>query len=252
MVHWYHCINESFDEISYLVYIDNFLSKDELEMCTQWLEKRYYDKEFVGDTALDDTRSYGSQTRKQMWFQTENKYFCPKWKERYPRWESKEYDDTLRVIQDIVERRLKNHYIFSEFSINLKKIQALYREKVDAKFKFNSCLVNLYESGNEGISPHRDNIDSFGVYPTIVGLSIGATRHMKIQRIIYNERNTPSLKIDNNPDNKGLSMQFPLENNSVFIMMGASQKYYTHEIVKESTVQDKRFSFTFRHWIDSK
>jgi alkylated DNA repair dioxygenase AlkB len=93
--------------------------------------------------------------------------------------------------------------------------------------KINSCLVNLYENGNDKISRHKDSSDSFGNIPTIVNLSIGQTR---ILRLINNEE----------------TIDFPLEHNSLFIMAGSSQKNYTHEIIEDKTITKKRYSLTFR------
>ena len=244
MVNWYQHIKEFENESSYLIYIDNFLSKEDLYICQMWLEKRYYNGDFIGETNKSESR-LNTRNRKQMWFQKDGQYFCPKWKERHPRWQSNHYDPLLIYIQNSVKNQLMSSDIFGKLDLNIDDIKDRH---IDTEFNFNSCLVNVYEDGNEGISPHRDNMDSFGMYPTIVGLSIGATRKMKIQKIIFDEHNSLSLKVDSDPDNKGLSMEFPLENNSLFIMMGASQKYYTHEIVKEPYIQDKRFSFTFRDW----
>ena len=244
MVNWYQHIKEFENESSYLIYIDNFLSKEDLYICQMWLEKRYYSGDFIGETNKSESRM-NTRNRKQMWFQKDGHYFCPKWRERHPRWQSKDYDPLLIYIQNCVKNQLMNNDTFAKLGLNFNNVKC---ENIDTGFHFNSCLVNVYEDGNEGISPHRDNMESFGMYPTIVGLSIGATRKMKIQKIIFDEHNSLSLKVDPDPDNKGLSMEFPLENNSLFIMMGASQKYYTHEIVKEPDILDRRFSFTFRHW----
>jgi len=248
MKYWHQCIKENDSEISILLYIENFLSDDNLMICENWLKKRYYDGDFIGESSKINESEIERYSRKQMWFQEDKEYFCSLWKERHKRWESYEYDRTLQYIQELVQTKILDNIKHSMFSIELHELSKYYKGILDTRFNFNSCLVNVYENGNEGISPHRDCLDSFGLYPTIVGLSIGATRHMKIKRIVFNENNILSMKNDNDPKNKGLSMELPLQNNSVFIMMGASQKYYTHEIIKEPEIKDKRFSLTFRQW----
>ena len=49
----------------------------------------------------------------------------------------------------------------------------------------NSCLINKYRDNNDSIKPHRDSLSSFGNNLTIVGLSIGSSRILRLKRIIY-------------------------------------------------------------------
>jgi alkylated DNA repair dioxygenase AlkB len=42
--------------------------------------------------------------------------------------------------------------------------------------KFNSCLLNLYHNGNEGVAWHSDDEKSLGKNTTIASLSFGAER----------------------------------------------------------------------------
>ena len=95
-----------------------------------------------------------------------------------------------------------------------------------------TCLINKYNSGKDIISAHKDSQYSFGEYPTIIIYSLGCQRDMKINSDISKE-----------------SFIIPLKPNSCFIMKGASQKFFTHEIIKnnENTV---RYSLTFRRYIN--
>ena len=168
--------------------------------------------------------------RLQLWFQESNKYFCEKWKFRYPRWESEPYPDTLTRIQsNIVEaaKGLVNEYPQFEFP------------------NINSALINKYRDGNDCIRAHRDTPDSFGEYPLIIVYSTGATRQMKIKKIVYDCENFASLRGDADTT---YDKTFDLEDNSIFIMAGASQKYFTHEILK-SDAKETRFSITFREYL---
>lgn len=237
MTKWYNLIKENDNEISLLIYIEDFLSTNELKSCKEWLNNKYLSNSFIGETTEQTSRK---NIRKQLWYQEDNGYFCEKWKDRYPRWKSNNYDNELTRIQNTIREKLKDR-IYDEFEIDIERISNKYNKTentIDTSFDINSCLVNLYETGNEGISPHRDNSDSFGIYPTIIGLSIGATRTMKITR------NRNINKTDNS-----LETIFEMKDNSLFIMMGASQKYYTHEIIKEPHIKEKRYSFTFRKWL---
>jgi len=117
-----------------------------------------------------------------------------------------------------------------QYNNTLTKIQSIISTKT--KVEIDSCLVNKYKDGNDIIAPHKDNSISFGIYPTIIIYSIGSTREMKINNDIIKK-----------------SKLFSLEDNSVFIMSGASQKYYTHEIIKSNT-KNVRYSLTFRKYIN--
>ena len=168
--------------------------------------------------------------RLQLWFQEQNKYFCEAWKYRYPRWESQPYPEIL-----------------SRFQSNIIDTSRNILEKYP-KYSFpkiNSALINKYRDGNDSIRAHRDTPDSFGEYPTIIVYSIGATRQIKIKKIIYDCENFASLRGD---EDTTYDKTFDLEENSLFIMSGASQKYFTHEILKNDT-KDTRYSITFREYL---
>ena len=168
--------------------------------------------------------------RLQLWFQECNKYFCEVWKYRYPRWESEPYPDILSIFQtkiiDIAQGAINDHPEFTFPDIN-------------------SALINKYRDGNDSIRAHRDTPDSFGEYPTILVYSTGATRQMKIKKIIYDCDNFASLRGD---EDTSYDKVFDLEDNSLFIMAGASQKYFTHEILKSDT-SENRYSITFREYL---
>ena len=114
-----------------------------------------------------------------------------------------------------------------------------------SKPTINSCLVNKYRDGNDSIKPHRDTPDSFGEYPTICGLSFGDKRKLVFKKIDYNLKNYNSMKTDRHSD---MDFEIELEDNSLFIMGGASQKYYSHEIPKSDST-NPRYSLTFREFI---
>ncbi|MGA9153570.1 MAG: alpha-ketoglutarate-dependent dioxygenase AlkB, partial [Candidatus Nitrosopolaris sp.] len=50
--------------------------------------------------------------------------------------------------------------------------------------KFNSCLLNLYHSGNEGMGWHSDDEESIQPNSTIASLSLGAEHsHLSISKL---------------------------------------------------------------------
>ena len=156
----------------------------------------------------------GSQIRrKQIWFQENEEYFCEKWKGRFARWTGHKYPPQLYKIQE----NLKKHV----------------EEVINGPFNPNSCLINKYENGSDVIGAHRDSLDSFGMYPVIANLSFGAPRILRVK----------------DPETKEIMLDISLESNSLFIMSGASQKYYTHEITGDTEVKNFRHSLTFREKI---
>ena len=130
--------------------------------------------------------------------------------------------------QNYEEELIKIQKKIQNFADNLHTIE---HDNLIQIPKINSCLINKYRDGNDSIKPHRDTCYSFGYYPTVLGISIGEERTMSIKKINYNPNNINSLKHDLNTD---LNLDIKLEDNSLFIMAGASQKYFTHEIPKYS------------------
>ena len=112
------------------------------------------------------------------------------------------------------------------------------------KPNINSVLINRYRSEEDTIKAHRDTPITFGEYPTIVGLSIGDTRKLSVKKLIYDEENPYTFVYDN--DKTDMNFDIELENGSLFIMAGASQKHFSHEIPKGSRKCNERFSLTFR------
>jgi len=49
--------------------------------------------------------------------------------------------------------------------------------------RFNSCLLNLYRSGQDHISWHSDNEPLYGSQPTIASVSLGAARDFQLKRV---------------------------------------------------------------------
>ena len=210
-------------EYTFICYYPNFLNCIEKNKLNKWLqEKEYKEGKSISGKEIP---------RLQLWYQQKNKYFCELWKYRYDRWQSHDYDELLYSIQDKVN--ILTNQLINEYCPFI------------AKPKINSCLVNKYRSGNDSIKPHRDTPDSFGEYPTIVGLSIGGKRKIVFKKIDFDRKNYNSMKVDRT---SALDFEMELEDNSLFIMGGASQKYYSHEIPKSDS-NDTRYSLTFREFI---
>ena len=203
-------IKEKNDKDSIFIYIPNFLKKNKIK-------KLYNNLNLIKDYKENHNFNHTKIIRLQKWYHTNNKYFCPKWKYKYDRWISHNYELFLLDIQNEIQNKIQNKI---NFNLNNQQIP-----------KINSLLLNKYRNGQDTIRPHQDTKLTFGEYPTILGLSIGEKRDI----IFTNIKNKKKFN-------------FTLESGSLFIMAGSSQKYYTHEIPKTNS-QNHRYSLTFRETI---
>lgn len=189
-------------ENSIFYYIPNYLNEQEQQLLFDYLERTC---DFVPTPQFTNTIS-----RLQKWYQVDKKYFCPMWKDRYPQWQSFDLDDTITNLVTKLQAFIKQFNNITTPTIN-------------------SCLINKYPNGKHFIAPHRDSIVSFGKTPTIVNLSIGATRTLVFQ-------------------NDKEEFTFNLESGSIFVMGGDSQECYLHSI-KKADCPNVRYSLTFREFI---
>jgi alkylated DNA repair dioxygenase AlkB len=95
--------------------------------------------------------------------------------------------------------------------------------------KFNSCLLNLYHDGDEGMAWHSDDEKSLGKNTTIASLSFGAERNFA-----FKHKNTKQ------------SCSLVLENGSLLVMKGATQTHWLHRLPKTTKVTRPRINLTFR------
>ena len=210
-------------EYSYIGVIDNSFDTSYIEYLYDWLEK------------MDDFKSgqttFGNVPRLQKWYQQDGCYFSKVWKDQnMERWISQTYDDTLLTIERYVQNMIEH------VDIEHIKIPTI-----------NSCLINKYRHGRDSIKPHRDNQTTFGENPTVIGLSLGIERDIIFKRIVYNPEKMNSIKKDKEREEV---ICIRLKPGSLFIMGGAVQKYYSHEIPKTKN-DGVRYSLTFREFFVS-
>tara|TARA_B100000123_G_C25578772_1_gene361725 strand:- start:10 stop:699 length:690 start_codon:yes stop_codon:yes gene_type:complete len=214
------------NKISLFLYQDNILSKSNYQKLLDFLELQQY----KSGTCI----SGKPIPRLQIWYHMQNSFFCNTWKYRYDRWKSETYQPILLEVQDIIQQITNS--LLLEFQ---KNVDSTVKEIPEYEIQtpiFNSCLINKYRNGQDSIKPHQDSSISFGEYPTISNLSIKSPRTMYVR----------ALSKFKNISQKEISLE--LKPNSLFIMAGASQKYFTHSIPKSDSV-DSRYSLTFRQHI---
>lgn len=94
---------------------------------------------------------------------------------------------------------------------------------------FNSCLLNYYPSGSDGMGYHADDEPELGAQPLIASLSLGATR-----KFVFKHKKTQD------------KVALNLESGQLLVMRGDTQTFWKHSITKTTTIANARISLTFR------
>jgi alkylated DNA repair dioxygenase AlkB len=98
--------------------------------------------------------------------------------------------------------------------------------------RFNSCLLNLYHNGNEGMAWHSDDEKSLGKDSTIASVSLGAEREFR-----FKHKHTED------------KISVLLESGSLLVMKGTTQTHWLHSIPKTKKITTPRINLTFRTMI---
>lgn len=109
----------------------------------------------------------------------------------------------------------------------LLELRQIVEEKLDRRF--NSCLLNLYADGSEGMAWHSDDEAELGVNTTIASLSLGAER-----RFLLKHKQTRQL------------VTVWLEHGSLLVMKGETQTHWLHSLPVTARVNTPRVNLTFR------
>ena len=108
--------------------------------------------------------------------------------------------------------------------LELKKIA---EEKTGTNF--NSCLLNLYHNGDEGMAYHSDDEKALAKDSAIASISFGAERRFLLKHKQTKETITTFL-----------------EHGSLLIMKGATQTNWLHRLPPTKKVNTPRVNLTFR------
>ncbi len=98
-----------------------------------------------------------------------------------------------------------------------------------AQSELNSCLLNFYHDGDDGMGWHSDNEKELDANSPIVSLSLGARRKFAFR---HKEDKT--------------TVPLYLENGSALIMHSPTQEFWQHALLKTKTVSLPRINLTFR------
>jgi len=110
---------------------------------------------------------------------------------------------------------------------NLNTLKALVEQQTNETY--NSCLLNLYHSGKEGMAWHSDGETDLKENGAIASLSFGATRKFAFKH----KQSKVVIPLD-------------LKAGSLLVMKGVTQKHWLHRLPPTKKVQDARINLTFR------
>jgi len=101
-------------------------------------------------------------------------------------------------------------------------------------FTFNSCLLNLYHNGDEGMGWHSDDENTLIKNAPIASLSLGAKR-----KFSFKHKSTKQ------------TVSVILEDGSLLLMKAPTQTYWLHSLPKTRKVNTSRINLTFRTMLET-
>ena len=100
---------------------------------------------------------------------------------------------------------------------------------------FNSCLLNLYHSGDEGMAWHSDGEKDLKKNGAIGSISFGAER-----KFVFKHKETKE------------KVEMYLEHGSLLVMKDETQTYWLHRLPPTKKINTPRINLTFRNIIKNK
>lgn len=94
---------------------------------------------------------------------------------------------------------------------------------------YNSCLLNLYHTGEEGMGWHTDNEKELKINGAIASYSFGAER-----KFVFKHKTTKE------------KVELLLDHGSLLVMKGATQNHWLHRLPPTKKVGSARINLTFR------
>ena len=116
------------------------------------------------------------------------------------------------------------------WTTELSELKRLVEERTGTQF--NSCLLNLYHDGNEGMAWHSDDERSLKRDCGIASLSLGAERKFSFRHKVTKE-----------------TISLLLEHGGLLMMKGETQSHWHHSIPKTKKVRLPRINLTFRSMV---
>lgn len=97
------------------------------------------------------------------------------------------------------------------------------------KTGYNSCLLNYYHHGEEGMGWHQDNESVLKRHAPIASISFGASRDFQFRHLASKTK-----------------VSIHLNDGSLLLMKGKIQDFWQHQLPKRKRVKNVRINLTFR------
>ena len=150
-------------------------------------------------------------------------------------------DEAIIFGKKIITKRKVAWYGDSEYSYTYSKVtktanlwtkELLALKEIVEKESgetYNSCLLNLYHSGDEGMAYHADNEKMLKKNGAIASLSLGAERKFSFKHKEHKQR-----------------IDVLLERGSLLVMKESTQTHWLHRLPPTKKVNSPRINLTFR------
>jgi len=116
------------------------------------------------------------------------------------------------------------------WTTELKELKQIAEE--NTKSTYNSCLLNLYHNGNEGMAYHSDDEKALGKNTSIASMSFGAER-----KFLFKHKTSKE------------TIGLFLENGSLLEMKDATQTHWLHRLPPTKKINTPRINLTFRSMV---
>ncbi|MDO5769425.1 MAG: alpha-ketoglutarate-dependent dioxygenase AlkB [Psychrobacter sp.] len=121
---------------------------------------------------------------------------------------------------------------WSEAVFHVKQLIENRLADIGVLISFNTCLLNYYPTGEDGMGYHADDEPELGYQPIIASLSLGAPRKFVLKHKTSKDK-----------------VELMLDAGQLIVMRGDTQTYWKHTITKTKTVKQGRISLTFRRMV---
>ena len=122
---------------------------------------------------------------------------------------------------------------WSDTVFHVKRMIEQQLASIGVNADFNTCLLNYYPTGTDGMGYHADDEKELGHQPIIASLSLGATR-----KFVFKHKKTQD------------KVELHLESGQLVVMHGDTQSFWKHTITKTKQVETGRISLTFRRMLN--
>ncbi|WP_441901182.1 alpha-ketoglutarate-dependent dioxygenase AlkB family protein [Pedobacter psychrotolerans] len=113
------------------------------------------------------------------------------------------------------------------WTMELTELKQIAEE--NTRSTYNSCLLNLYHNGDEGMAYHSDDEKALGKNTSIASMSFGAER-----KFLFKHKTTKE------------TIGLFLENGSLLEMKDATQTHWLHRLPPTKKISTPRINLTFR------